>query len=90
MINNKIKGVWLMLIMSQDKKIISEFTRVKVDKNYSAKKNDNNKYAIIGETDKIFTDEQYLGYYENEELAIVEMENIYTALNNREQIYAVK
>lgn len=79
-----------MLIMSQDKKIISEFTRVKVDKNYSAKKNNKNKYAIIGETDKIFTNELYLGFYENEELAIAEMENIYTALNSTEQVYGVK
>jgi len=75
-----------MYIMSQDKKMLCKCIKVRVEKNYGGGKNQ--KYAIRGTTE--LEDANYLGFYEEEKLALAELQNIFDAIANGEKVYIVK
>ena len=75
-----------MYIMSQDKKMICKCIKVRVEKNFGGGKTQ--KYTIRGTTE--FDDTNLLGFYEEEKLALVELQNIFEAMANGESVYIMK
>lgn len=77
-----------MFILSQDKKKFAEYKFFEVSKNYGGKKED--KYSLVGTDYRGISGRTIiLGSYSDEEAAIAELENIYTAMRNGETAYAV-
>ncbi|MDE7308128.1 MAG: hypothetical protein K2N61_05600 [Lachnospiraceae bacterium] len=75
-----------MYIMSQDKKIICNCNKINVEKNFGGAKSQ--KYMIQGATD--LEGNIHLGVFEEEKLAVTELQNIFDALADGERVYAVK
>ena len=77
-----------MFILSQDKKKFAEYKFFEVSKNYRGKKE--SKSFLLGiDCRGIIGQTIVLGSYSDEEAAIAELENIYTAMKNGETAYAV-
>lgn len=70
-----------MYIMSQDKKTICNCTKLSAGKNFGGGKTQ--KYVITG-------DGIVLGLYEEEKLAMVELQNVFTAIEEGCKIYAMR
>ena len=75
-----------MYIMSQDKKIICNCNKINVTKNFGGGKSQ--KYIIQGATD--LEGIIPLGFFEEEKLAIAELQNIFDALADDERVFTVK
>ena len=75
-----------MYIMSQDKKIICNCNKINVVKFFAGGKSQ--KYIIQGATD--LEGIIPLGFFEEEKLAIAELQNIFDALADGERTYTVK
>lgn len=75
-----------MYIMSQDKKIICNCNKMNVTKNFGGGKSQ--KYMIHGATD--LEGNIPLGFFEEEKLAIAELQNIFDALTENKRVYAIK
>lgn len=75
-----------MYIMSQDKKTICSCTKLSAGKNFGGGKTQ--KYVITGETAN--NGGIVLGFYEEEKLAMVELQNVFAAIEEGCKIYAIK
>ncbi len=78
-----------MFILSQDKKKFAEYKFFEISKNYGGKKE--SKCFLLGvDCRGIIGRTIVLGSYSDEEAAVAELKNIYTAMKNGETAYAVK
>lgn len=77
-----------MYILSKNKKEILKIVKVYVSKNYGVKKDE--KFAIVGTSIEQSLSATVLGRYPTEEAALIELEHIFTAIKNVENVYAIR